>query len=69
MIISLAILLVGYLLMSGGGSENPHIFNDAIFSFRRITLAPFVILVGYFFMLYAILKRPEKSTGKGVSEN
>jgi hypothetical protein len=43
--------------MSGGGSDDPEVFSDAIFSFRRITLAPLVVLGGYGLIFYAILKR------------
>jgi len=50
-------LLLGYFLMSGGGSDDPEVFSDAIFSFRRITLAPLVVLGGYGLIFYAILKR------------
>ena len=52
------LLIVGYLLMSGGGSENPNEFHaDQIFSARRITLAPITVLAGYGTILYAILKK------------
>mgnify|MGYP000223237765 FL=1 len=53
----LVTLLVGYLLMAGGGSDDPEVFSEAIFSFRRITLAPVVVLTGYSLIFYAILKR------------
>lgn len=55
--VGLLTLLIGYLLMSGGGSEDPEVFSDAIFSFRRITLAPLVVLSGYGLIFYAIFKR------------
>lgn len=62
LIIGLAILLVGYLLMMGGGSEDPNVFNgDELFSFRRITLAPIVILGGYIFIFYAILRNHDEA--------
>lgn len=56
----LAIVTVGYLLMQGGGSEDPTVFDPEIFSFRRITLSPIVILIGYVFVGYAIMYRPKK---------
>lgn len=56
-LIGLGIIVVGYLLLVGGGSEDPNIFNEEIFSFRRITLAPLVLLAGYGFIFYAILKK------------
>ena len=55
---SIALLIIGYLLMSGGGSDNPNEFHaDQIFSARRITLAPITVLAGYGTILYAILKK------------
>ena len=56
LVIGLAILVVGYVLMSGGKSEDPNVFSEAIFNFRRITLAPIVVLTGYGAIFYAILK-------------
>jgi len=58
--IGIIILLVGYLLMMGGGSEDPTEFNDAIFNAQRITIAPIVVLFGYLFVIYAIMKKPKK---------
>lgn len=58
MLIGLGILVVGYTLMSGGGSGDPNVFNaEEIFSARRITVAPIVCVVGYLFVAYAILKK------------
>lgn len=51
------VILIGFFLMSGGGSEDPKIYSDAIFSTRRITVAPVVILSGYGLILYAIMKK------------
>ncbi len=58
MLIGIGILLLGYGLMVGGGSDDPAVFSEEIFSFRRLTLAPLVVLAGYGTILYAILKRP-----------
>ena len=56
--VGIVLLVVGYVLMSGGGSDNPNEFHaDQIFSARRITLAPITVLVGYGTILYAILKK------------
>lgn len=57
LLIGIGIIVLGYILMSGGGTDNPNQFNPEIFSFRRITLAPLVCLAGYGFVLYAILKK------------
>ena len=56
--VGIVLLVVGYVLMSGGGSDNPNEFHaDQIFSARRITLAPITVLAGYGAILYAILKK------------
>lgn len=57
LILSLILIGVGYVLMSGGASESPQDFNPEVFSFRRITLAPIVTFVGYMGVIVAILKR------------
>ena len=53
------LLIVGFVLMSGGGSDDPNSFNDAIFSFRRITLAPIIVLSSYAGLIWLILKKSE----------
>ena len=55
--VGIATLILGYVLMSGGGSDDPNVFDESIFSFRRITLAPTVVLAGYGVIFYAILKK------------
>jgi len=60
MIIGVAIIVLGFLLMIGGGSDDPKVFSPAIFSFRRITLAPMLVLAGLLFEIYAIMKRPKE---------
>ena len=56
--VGIVLLVLGYVLMSGGGSDNPNEFHaDQIFSARRITLAPITVLAGYGAILYAILKK------------
>ena len=58
LLIGLAIVVVGFILMSGGGNGDPKAFDEsAIFSARRITVAPIVVLAGYLFIVYAILKK------------
>ena len=60
LIIGFAIILIGFLLMMGGKSSNPNEFNPEIFSARRITLAPIVVLAGFIFEIYAIMKKPRE---------
>ncbi len=61
MIIGVGIIVLGFLLMIGGGSDNPNVFNPEIFSFRRITLAPLLVLGGLLFEIYAIMKKPKSN--------
>ena len=56
--IGFGIIIIGFLLMMGGGSKDPNEFSEAIFSFRRITLAPIVVLAGFVFEIWAIMKKP-----------
>jgi hypothetical protein len=57
--IGLAIMAIGFLLMIGGKSENPQVFNESIFNFQRLTLAPILILTGYIIEIFAIMKKPK----------
>lgn len=58
-LIGLAINILGYILMIGGGSDNPNDFNEKeLFSTVRITVAPFLILAGFIVILYGIMKKP-----------
>lgn len=59
-----AVMLLGYVLMSGGGSDDPNVFNEEMFSFRRIVLAPVVIIIGMVVEIWAIMY-----IGKGKKEN
>ena len=59
LIIGFAIIMIGFLLMMGGKSDDPNVFNPEIFSFRRITLAPIVVLFGFVFEIWAIMKKPK----------
>jgi len=58
--IGVGILVIGFLLMAGGKSDDPNVFNPAVFSFRRITLAPIIVVGGFFFIIWAIMKRPKE---------
>jgi hypothetical protein len=59
MAIGFGIIVIGFILMIGGGSDDPNVFNPEIFSFRRITLAPLILLFGFLFEIYAIMKKPK----------
>ncbi|KPL13462.1 MAG: hypothetical protein AMS26_14360 [Bacteroides sp. SM23_62] len=60
LIIGFAIIMIGFLLMMGGKSDDPNVFNPEIFNFRRITLAPIVVLFGFVFEIWAIMKKPKE---------
>lgn len=60
MVAGVVIILIGFMLMAGGASEDPNVFNpDEVYSFRRITLAPIVVLLGFILEIYAIMKKPK----------
>ena len=65
--IGMAVVIVGFILMSGPGSTEQH-FDPAIFDARRIKVAPLVCLAGYVFMIYAIVCAP-KDKHDALSEN
>ena len=60
LLIGLGVILLGFILMSGGGSDDPTVFNEDIFSFRRIRLAPTTVLIGFGITIYSILKKNKK---------
>lgn len=61
MIAGVLIIAVGMLMMIGGGSDNPNEFNaEQLFSFRRITLSPIIILIGFVVVLAAIMRKPRE---------
>ncbi len=55
--IGFVVIIIGFVLMAGGGSDDPNVFNEDVYSFRRITLAPIVVLAGFVFEIYAIMKK------------
>lgn len=59
LIIGFGIIMLGFLLMLGGKSDDPNVFNEEIFNFRRITLAPILVLFGFVFEIWAIMKKPK----------
>ena len=58
MILGLVFITLGFFLMSGGGSDDPNIFSEEIYNFRRIRLAPFLVVFGVVIEVYAIMKNP-----------
>lgn len=60
MLLGIAFIVLGFILMWGGGAADETSFNPEIFSFRRITLAPIVILIGFVIEIFAIMHKPKK---------
>lgn len=60
LVIGIFFIIVGFLLMLGGGSDDPNIFSEEVYSFQRIRIAPVLILIGFGIQVYAILKAPKK---------
>ena len=58
--IGVGILVIGFLLMAGGKTDDPNVFNPEIFSFRRITLAPIIVVGGFGFIIWAIMRKPKE---------
>jgi hypothetical protein len=58
MLVGVALIILGFILMTGGNSTDPNVFNEDMFDFRRLTLAPILILVGFGIEIVAIMKKP-----------
>jgi FtsH-binding integral membrane protein len=58
MLIGLVVIAIGFILMAGGKSSNPNVFNEKeVYSFRRITLAPILIIAGFIIEIFAIMRK------------
>ena len=68
LLIGLGVIVLGFILMSGGGSDDPKVFSEDIFNFRRIRLAPTVVLLGFGITIYSIIKNPSSGIVTDVSE-
>ena len=60
MLIGLVVIALGFIFMAGGGSDNPAVFNEEIYNWQRIRLAPTLVIVGLAIEIYAILANPKK---------
>ena len=60
MVIGIVFIALGFIFMSGGGSENPAVFNEEIYNWQRIRLAPTLVIIGLGIEIYAILATPKK---------
>ena len=59
LLVGLGFIVTGFILMTGGGSEDPNVFSEELFSFRTITLAPIVVITGFVIEIFAIMKKPK----------
>ncbi|MCC9017388.1 MULTISPECIES: DUF3098 domain-containing protein [Flavobacterium] len=57
LLIGIGVIALGFILMSGGGSNDPNVFNEDVFNFRRIRLAPTTVLIGFGITIYSIFKK------------
>lgn len=57
LLIGIGVIVLGFILMMGGGSENPNIFNPEIFNFQRIKAAPTIVIIGFVLTIYSIFKK------------
>lgn len=60
LIVGLVLIVLGFILMIGGGSDDPNVFNEKIFSTRRLTISPILIILGYLIEIVAIMKKPQE---------
>lgn len=60
LITGVVLIAAGFILMSGGGSDDPNVFSDAIFNTQRLTVAPILILSGLVVEIFAILHKPKE---------
>ncbi len=60
MLIGITVIALGFILMAGGGSDDPNVFNSEIYSWRRIRLAPTLVIIGLGIEIYAIFANPKK---------
>ena len=60
MLIGLVVIALGFIFMAGGGSDDPAVFNEEIYNWQRIRLAPTLVIVGLAIEIYAILVNPKK---------
>ncbi|MEO9572324.1 MAG: DUF3098 domain-containing protein [Polaribacter sp.] len=60
MVIGIIFISLGFIFMAGGGSDNPEVFNEEIYNWQRIRLAPTLVIIGLGVEIYAILANPKK---------
>ncbi len=58
--LSIFVIAIGFIIMSGGETSDPNIFNDEIYNFRRIRLAPLIVLSGFILCIFSILYKDKR---------
>lgn len=66
MLIGLGLLILGYILLIGGGSDHPDVFNEALFNTQRMVIAPILMVLGIIVEIYAILLKPKSKVDKDI---
>lgn len=62
MVVGLVVMMLGFILMIGGGSEDPNVFNPEIFNTQRLTIAPILVIGGFVIEVFAIMLTPAEKT-------
>jgi hypothetical protein len=65
LIAGVVLIAFGFILMTGGGSDDPNVFNDAIFNAQRLVWAPIIVLLGFVVQIFAIMTVPKNDTSAG----
>ncbi|PQB08388.1 hypothetical protein BST83_15580 [Polaribacter filamentus] len=60
MLVGIIFIALGFIFMAGGGSDNPEVFNEEIYNWQRIRLAPTLVIIGLAIEFYAIFAKPKK---------
>jgi len=68
LLIGVALLVIGYITLSGGGSTDPNVFSEELFSTRRMVVAPIILIIGYGIVAYGIMIRPKKEDEEGTPQ-
>lgn len=59
MLVGLAVIVTGFILMTGGGSDDPNVWDPSVFSARRITVAPLMVIIGFVIEIFAVVRKPK----------
>ena len=69
LLIGIVVIIVGFLLMAGGAVDDPNVFNPEIFNFRRIRLAPTVVLIGFGITVFSIFKNSTSKSDQNIKDS